>query len=179
MLITKCHYPLDVDECSSNPCSQECANVYGSYQCYCRRGYQLSDVDGITCEGKILSCKMGGRFREAFLENSGRKFFRTLPRFLCPPLISWHNFSFSTGLIEPQLSCIPLVETPQNIGVEFPQTIWFTSSSNPYGVSIPNHPLPCIFGYPDLNAFTNVVGQLLFAACSNIVLRLVTTVTST
>lgn len=55
------HYPLDVDECSSNPCSQECANVYGSYQCYCRRGYQLSDVDGITCEGKILSCKMGGR----------------------------------------------------------------------------------------------------------------------
>ncbi|PIO38880.1 hypothetical protein AB205_0158520, partial [Aquarana catesbeiana] len=41
---------IDVDECSSNPCSQECANVYGSYQCYCRRGYQLSDVDGITCE---------------------------------------------------------------------------------------------------------------------------------
>lgn len=24
--------------------------MYGSYQCYCRRGYQLSDVDGITCE---------------------------------------------------------------------------------------------------------------------------------
>ncbi|KAG9491268.1 hypothetical protein GDO78_006572, partial [Eleutherodactylus coqui] len=44
---TKCE---DVDECASNPCSQECANVYGSYQCYCRRGYQLSDVDGITCE---------------------------------------------------------------------------------------------------------------------------------
>lgn len=41
----------DVNECSSSPCSQECANVYGSYQCYCRRGYQLSDVDGVTCEG--------------------------------------------------------------------------------------------------------------------------------
>lgn len=25
--------------------------MYGSYQCYCRRGYQLSDVDGVTCEG--------------------------------------------------------------------------------------------------------------------------------
>uniref|UniRef100_A0A8D2EGM9 Fibulin-1 n=1 Tax=Theropithecus gelada TaxID=9565 RepID=A0A8D2EGM9_THEGE len=37
-------------DCSSSPCSQECANVYGSYQCYCRRGYQLSDVDGVTCE---------------------------------------------------------------------------------------------------------------------------------
>lgn len=43
----------DLNECESNPCSQECANVYGSYQCYCRRGYQLSDVDGMTCEGKL------------------------------------------------------------------------------------------------------------------------------
>ena len=42
----------DVNECNSSPCSQECANVYGSYQCYCRRGYQLSDVDGATCEGE-------------------------------------------------------------------------------------------------------------------------------
>lgn len=41
----------DVNECEANPCSQECANVYGSYQCYCRRGYQLSDLDGVTCEG--------------------------------------------------------------------------------------------------------------------------------
>ncbi|XP_008292780.1 fibulin-1 [Stegastes partitus] len=40
----------DLNECESNPCSQECANVYGSYQCYCRRGYQLSDIDGMTCE---------------------------------------------------------------------------------------------------------------------------------
>lgn len=43
---------VDLNECESNPCSQECANVYGSYQCYCRRGYQLSDIDGMTCEGK-------------------------------------------------------------------------------------------------------------------------------
>ena len=41
-----------MNECGSSPCSQECANVYGSYQCYCRRGYQLSDVDGLTCEGE-------------------------------------------------------------------------------------------------------------------------------
>ena len=41
-----------MNECNSGPCSQECANVYGSYQCYCRRGYQLSDVDGLTCEGE-------------------------------------------------------------------------------------------------------------------------------
>lgn len=45
----------DVNECDSSPCSQECANVYGSYQCYCRRGYQLSDVDGVTCEGERMA----------------------------------------------------------------------------------------------------------------------------
>lgn len=50
---------LDVNECEAKPCSQECANVYGSYQCYCRRGYQLSDIDGITCEGSAgLSCQL-------------------------------------------------------------------------------------------------------------------------
>lgn len=49
----------DVNECEAKPCSQECANVYGSYQCYCRRGYQLSDIDGITCEGTAgLSCQL-------------------------------------------------------------------------------------------------------------------------
>lgn len=56
MLYSSIYYVIlfvDVNECLSSPCSQECANVYGSYQCYCRRGYQLSDVDGITCEGKL------------------------------------------------------------------------------------------------------------------------------
>ncbi|KAK6269354.1 hypothetical protein J4Q44_G00393400, partial [Coregonus suidteri] len=28
---------------------QECANIYGSYQCYCRRGFYLKE-DGHTCE---------------------------------------------------------------------------------------------------------------------------------
>lgn len=46
-------FSADLNECETNPCSQECANVYGSYQCYCRRGYQLSDIDGMTCEGKM------------------------------------------------------------------------------------------------------------------------------
>lgn len=56
-LLFVCNYILwpraDLNECESSPCSQECANVYGSYQCYCRRGYQLSDMDGLTCEGKL------------------------------------------------------------------------------------------------------------------------------
>ncbi len=41
---------LDVNECDKKPCSQECANIYGSYQCYCRQGYFLKE-DGRTCEG--------------------------------------------------------------------------------------------------------------------------------
>uniref|UniRef100_A0A8C4VZQ6 Fibulin-2 n=1 Tax=Gopherus evgoodei TaxID=1825980 RepID=A0A8C4VZQ6_9SAUR len=39
----------DVNECDSTLCSQECANVYGSYQCYCRQGYQLAE-DGHSCK---------------------------------------------------------------------------------------------------------------------------------
>lgn len=42
---------LDVDECLARPCSQNCVNVFGSYRCHCHPGYQLSDTDGITCEG--------------------------------------------------------------------------------------------------------------------------------
>lgn len=42
---------LDVDECLARPCSQNCVNFFGSYQCNCHPGYQLSDTDGITCEG--------------------------------------------------------------------------------------------------------------------------------
>uniref|UniRef100_A0A672LAD4 Fibulin 2 n=1 Tax=Sinocyclocheilus grahami TaxID=75366 RepID=A0A672LAD4_SINGR len=40
---------IDINECDNNPCSQECANIYGSYQCYCRMGYYLKE-DGHTCE---------------------------------------------------------------------------------------------------------------------------------
>lgn len=39
-----------MNECLASPCSQECANIYGSYQCYCRKGYYLRQ-DGHTCEG--------------------------------------------------------------------------------------------------------------------------------
>uniref|UniRef100_A0A8C1FRA2 Fibulin 1 n=1 Tax=Cyprinus carpio carpio TaxID=630221 RepID=A0A8C1FRA2_CYPCA len=46
---TQGSYKYNLNECESSPCSQECANVYGSYQGYCRRGYQLSDEDGVTC----------------------------------------------------------------------------------------------------------------------------------
>lgn len=43
---------IDVDECLTIPCGHNCANVYGSYQCYCHPGYQLSHIDGMTCEGR-------------------------------------------------------------------------------------------------------------------------------
>lgn len=42
---------LDVDECLARPCGQNCVNVFGSYLCNCHHGYQLSDIDGITCDG--------------------------------------------------------------------------------------------------------------------------------
>ncbi|MEQ2163058.1 hypothetical protein GOODEAATRI_026349, partial [Goodea atripinnis] len=38
-----------VNECDNNPCSQECVNIYGSFQCYCREGYYLKE-DRHTCE---------------------------------------------------------------------------------------------------------------------------------
>lgn len=44
----------DVNECDASPCSQECANVYGSYQCYCRQGFQLAE-DGHSCKGEAAA----------------------------------------------------------------------------------------------------------------------------
>lgn len=44
----------DVNECDTSPCSQECANVYGSYQCYCRQGFQLAE-DGHSCKGEAAA----------------------------------------------------------------------------------------------------------------------------
>lgn len=49
-VIMFCSVFSDINECEKNPCSQECANIYGSYQCYCRQGYYLKE-DGHTCEG--------------------------------------------------------------------------------------------------------------------------------
>lgn len=51
--LIKCYFYTsytDINECDNNPCSQECANIYGSYQCYCRQGYQLAE-DGHSCKG--------------------------------------------------------------------------------------------------------------------------------
>uniref|UniRef100_A0A3Q3VW97 Fibulin-1 n=1 Tax=Mola mola TaxID=94237 RepID=A0A3Q3VW97_MOLML len=79
---TSCPCTLtDVNECDNNPCSQECANVYGSYQCYCRRGYQLSDIDGITCED-IDECALsaGGHMCSYLCSNAPGSFYC-----LCPP----------------------------------------------------------------------------------------------
>lgn len=42
-----------MNECEAQRCSQECANIYGTYQCYCRQGYQLAE-DGHTCTGTAL-----------------------------------------------------------------------------------------------------------------------------
>lgn len=96
----------DVNECESNPCSQECANVYGSYQCYCHRGYQLSDGDGKTCEGAALSheakltrsCRVRGS-AEWFGGGAGCAFTHPLPRSIAiyvnePPRV-YHQISTS------------------------------------------------------------------------------------
>uniref|UniRef100_A0A8B9HWK4 EGF-like domain-containing protein n=1 Tax=Astyanax mexicanus TaxID=7994 RepID=A0A8B9HWK4_ASTMX len=42
-------FNFNVNECLNKPCSQECANVYGSFQCYCKQGYYLRE-DGLTCD---------------------------------------------------------------------------------------------------------------------------------
>jgi len=53
-----------VNECEAQRCSQECANIYGSYQCYCRQGYQLAE-DGHTCTGTYLPWPARGPHPEA------------------------------------------------------------------------------------------------------------------
>ncbi|XP_045440104.1 fibulin-2 isoform X10 [Pipistrellus kuhlii] len=55
---------VDVNECEAQRCSQECANIYGSYQCYCRQGYQLAE-DGHTCTD-IDECAQGAGILCAF-----------------------------------------------------------------------------------------------------------------
>ncbi|RXM35001.1 Fibulin-1 [Acipenser ruthenus] len=49
----------DVNECESSPCSQECANVFGSYHCYCQKGFVLNQQDKTTCED-IDECSLQG-----------------------------------------------------------------------------------------------------------------------
>ncbi|XP_011504484.1 PREDICTED: epidermal growth factor-like protein 8 [Ceratosolen solmsi marchali] len=55
---------IDVDECvTEKPCDQICRNIVGSYECYCRSGYELqanrqscrkNDSDGTAFEAKDL-----------------------------------------------------------------------------------------------------------------------------
>ena len=43
---------VDYDECANfmdNHCQHECANSFGSFQCYCHAGFEL-DEDGLRCE---------------------------------------------------------------------------------------------------------------------------------
>ncbi|XP_077984833.1 epidermal growth factor-like protein 6 [Glandiceps talaboti] len=41
----------DYNECRDNVCQHRCMNTKGSYRCYCRHGYVLSE-DGRTCYRK-------------------------------------------------------------------------------------------------------------------------------
>jgi len=58
----------DVNECDTSPCSQECANVYGSYQCYCRQGFQLAE-DGHSCKGKDAALSSQVRYVYRIIES--------------------------------------------------------------------------------------------------------------
>ena len=56
LLVNKCLFFLDTDECSASPsvCDYDngvCMNSVGSYNCLCNPGYELSN-DNITCNGK-------------------------------------------------------------------------------------------------------------------------------
>lgn len=45
-VLTPCHLPsADLDECSegNGGCQQTCVNMMGSYECFCREGFFLSD----------------------------------------------------------------------------------------------------------------------------------------
>ena len=50
LFILCCFSFLDIDECSTTfPCSQNCTNTLGSFQCSCNSGYTL---DGTRCNGQ-------------------------------------------------------------------------------------------------------------------------------
>lgn len=50
----------DIDECAAGTfgcdANAECINTKGSYNCFCKAGYQ---GDGKTCEGKVCRCQDG------------------------------------------------------------------------------------------------------------------------
>ncbi len=45
---------VDIDECETDPCDQNCENTEGNFICTCDSGYELQE-DGITCE-ELLGC---------------------------------------------------------------------------------------------------------------------------
>lgn len=53
----------DINEClqTPNPCSFDCRNTEGSFECVCPKGYQV-DSDSVSCVGKyMLNCFIGGK----------------------------------------------------------------------------------------------------------------------
>ena len=46
---------IDIDECNEDNggCEQICNNTVGSYECFCRDGYEL-DSNGINCTGTYV-----------------------------------------------------------------------------------------------------------------------------
>ena len=47
---------VDYNECKEfddNHCQHECANSFGSFQCYCHAGFEL-DEDGLRCKRKLF-----------------------------------------------------------------------------------------------------------------------------
>ena len=49
----------DINECITlqHNCSQLCNNSAGSYQCYCREGFELEE-DGRGCRGWCVMCRI-------------------------------------------------------------------------------------------------------------------------
>ena len=51
---------LDEDECKQNPCKGPgafCVNSVGSYECFCKAGFQKVAGSRDTCEGMAKSCQ--------------------------------------------------------------------------------------------------------------------------
>ena len=53
-LLVRLFSDTDVDECKkkTSGCSQECNNTIGSYKCFCKDGFRLTN-NSHTCEGKL------------------------------------------------------------------------------------------------------------------------------
>ena len=59
-MLLKCYYSSDYNECGLNNagCEQVCKNTVGSYNCDCRKGFELH-ANKTGCKGRytlVLSC---------------------------------------------------------------------------------------------------------------------------